>query len=403
MNRTNVKIIVVAAVVVAVCLLYSWVQYGDTTGEDSGEQIGLDGTWEPVYSYSVDGSPVVAPETMVITVDDDVAVCVTGDVTESYTILSDVRAVSGDGSAQLYLEDGTLYRLTISEESGLRYSAYSRDSAAVLPSDPIDLSGFSADLSLISYDSSGEQTGESEATLTVSSHSFHVALGQVSMGNASWGFTGFVMHTGDYTQVEGITTVGAYVGTMSLYISDIDTELSVIYDGGYIIGVSEQGAQGSPGTDEPVTAAPDVRTELEVGDYFTYLRTEDGETEETTTAVVSIDGGTLTLADSIDGLSSPEYQSTAEGFLSQFVADPNDLSEVARYEGTDIVGTISGNIECEVWTGSIEGDWAVEFTLLVGADNGVIYATHQTVTIAGVVTEVSTALASTSLFADAGA
>ena len=50
MNPKNVRTMAVAAVVIVICLLFSWVQYGGSPSEE--QDGGFDGTWYPVYSYN---------------------------------------------------------------------------------------------------------------------------------------------------------------------------------------------------------------------------------------------------------------------------------------------------------------------------------------------------------------
>ena len=60
MNVKNVKLMAVAAVIIAVCLLFSWVQYGDESPEVDDT---FDGVWYPVYTYdSGISAEITAPE-----------------------------------------------------------------------------------------------------------------------------------------------------------------------------------------------------------------------------------------------------------------------------------------------------------------------------------------------------
>ena len=145
MNVKNVKLMAVAAVIIAVCLLFSWVQYGDESPEVDDT---FDGVWYPVYTYdSGISAEITAPEQLEATVAGGSVILTDGVDTVEYILISEHEAVSvSSGVAnQLYLEDGTLYLISVYDEpdlNGIIYMAMSKDASADLPDDRVDLTGF---------------------------------------------------------------------------------------------------------------------------------------------------------------------------------------------------------------------------------------------------------------------
>ena len=67
MNAKNIKMMAVAAVIIVICLLFSWVNYGNGAGD--GQEDSFEGTWYPVYSYESGTDFVVdVPEYLEVTV-----------------------------------------------------------------------------------------------------------------------------------------------------------------------------------------------------------------------------------------------------------------------------------------------------------------------------------------------
>lgn len=223
MNPKNVRTMAVAAVVIVICLLFSWVQYGGSPSED--QDGGFDGTWYPVYSYN-SGIPaeVTVPESLTASSDDHSVTLSDGASELTFTKLSDTEAVSDSTGRgyQIYLEDGTLYLVTVyddAEINGIIYIAMSRDSTATLPSDRVDLTGTSLETSVSMSD--GESfTAMPSAILTIESHSFHIAKGTVASEDGSYDFTGFVKSDGTRSVI-----VGCYVasdGSVGMFDTVID-------------------------------------------------------------------------------------------------------------------------------------------------------------------------------------
>ena len=212
MDSNNVKTMAVTAIVIVICLLFSWVQYGDDSGDEPQQEESFEGTWYPVYTYNsgVSGE-ITAPEELIATVSDGVVFLTDGETTLQFPLTSSCEAVSvRDGAGyQLYLEDGILYLVRIFSEpdiNGIIYIAMSKDSTATFPIDRVDLSGTIMEMSGSMTDGIGFRQGN-PVTLTVDSHSFHVAKGTIVSEDGSYGFTGFVKSDGSRSVIIGCYTV----------------------------------------------------------------------------------------------------------------------------------------------------------------------------------------------------
>ena len=201
MNAKNIKMMAVAAVIIVICLLFSWVNYGNGAGD--GQEDSFEGTWYPVYSYESGTDFVVdVPEYLEATVSEGIVSLTYQGSTINYTLISDVEAVSPTYGVeyQLYLEDGILYMFSIGAgdgNHGLAYIAMSRDSTATLPSDRVDLTGTASELTFHMCNGAEFRPTEYVASITVDSNSFHVAEGTILMDGLSIDYSGFVKSDGD--------------------------------------------------------------------------------------------------------------------------------------------------------------------------------------------------------------
>lgn len=211
MNVKNVKLMAVAAVIIAVCLLFSWVQYGDETPEADDT---FDGVWYPVYTYN-SGIPaeISAPEQLEATVADGSVILTDGVDTVEYILISEHEAVSvSSGVANpLYLEDGTLYLIFVYDgldQNGIIYMAMSKDASADLPDDRVDMTGWGFmtkwGISTNPFSYTDEPT-----VFQIDSNSFHIARGTITSGNFDLGFIGFVKSDAEETVI-----LGCYTGTI---------------------------------------------------------------------------------------------------------------------------------------------------------------------------------------------
>ena len=186
MNVKNVKLMAVAAVIIAVCLLFSWVQYGDETPEADDT---FDGVWYPVYTYdSGISAEISVPEQLEATVADGSVILTDGVDTAEHILISEHEAVSvSSGVAnQLYLEDGILYLISVYNEpdlNGIIYMAMSKDASADLPDDRVDLTGFQVETGWGMVDGTGFTYPGDRAVFSVDSNAFHIARGTIVSGN----------------------------------------------------------------------------------------------------------------------------------------------------------------------------------------------------------------------------
>ena len=133
-----------------------------------------------------------------------------GETTLAFPMVSDCEAVSErDGVGyQLYLEDGILYLIMIFDDrdmSGIVYMAMSGDSTATLPSDKVDLSGTTMDMTG-AVSNGVEFNNGGQVTFAVDSHAFHVAKGTIVSEDRSYEFTGFVKSDGSRSVIIGCCT-----------------------------------------------------------------------------------------------------------------------------------------------------------------------------------------------------
>ncbi len=148
MNRKGIGIIVVVAIVIIACMLYSW-----KNAED--DQTSFDGEWQLTYTatlHSPAGWEGQYPSTVII--EDGV---VSG-VAELRPVTDDI-AVTDNGDI-FYLQDRMLFICTTviveTEDSGedivLGYAAYSKDATGTFPGDDDSIAGtYATDLGQIEF------------------------------------------------------------------------------------------------------------------------------------------------------------------------------------------------------------------------------------------------------------
>lgn len=243
MNAKNVRTMAVTAVVIVICLLFSWVQYGDTQSEDRPGYT-FDGTWYPVYSYSSGGDlEVNVPESVeIVSSDGTLTVGYLGYTTEFRT-MSDREAVSVEDGirVQLYLEGDNLFLIQESfEPSAIAYVAMTRDSTATLPSDLVDLEGSSYDVTLRMTDGKEFQDTGAEATVTVDSHSFHVARMTIASGDTVSDAIGFVKSDGQRTVVTGAISGPEGQGQFNMVVEDGQVSVSMFVGYNCYVGGSTE-------------------------------------------------------------------------------------------------------------------------------------------------------------------
>lgn len=148
-------------------------------------------------------------------------------------------------------------------------------------------------------------------------------------------------------------------------------------------------------------SAPEIRTDVEVGDYFSLMYTdpETGDSYTETVTVTAINGDNLTIRITVDDAEVSTTTTTAEFFVAPIVVTDSDIeSEGATRAGSEVIGTPFGNINCDIWEVSEEGYWS---KVWVGVDNGVMYRGESEYTYEGVTEGMRIDLVATSLFGPA--
>ena len=272
MNANNVKMMAAAAVVIVICLLFSWVQYSGDSGDDSAQDDSFEGVWYPVYTYNSGiTAEITAPEQLTASVEDGVVSIADGETTLAFPMVSDCEAVSErDGVGyQLYLEDGTLYLITIFDDrdmSGIVYMAMSRDSTATLPSDKADLSGTTMEMTGAVCNGVEFNDG-GQVTFAVDSHAFHVAKGTIVSEDRSYEFTGFVKSDGSRSVIIGCCTgADGSTGTINAVVDGGEGAFSFNDGYAYMYGGQTSGMTTSlvDGTIDVVTSFETLVFEVDV-------------------------------------------------------------------------------------------------------------------------------------------
>lgn len=234
MRSGNVSIMAAAAVVVAVCLLFSWVYLGDPASDDDAGRESFEGTWYPVYESSVgDGIVISEPEMLVAADDGSVVTLTDGESTVEYVKISDREAVGSSYESQLYLEDGVLYMVHISADPdfpGMLYIAMTQDPDADVDFAEPDLIGLSWDVELLS--TNGYEVRDARAgSIEITDHTDRIASGTVSVENTdSRQFHAFVKEGADRTVLIGFMEGSANCRLFSCVVEGGEVMFSIIRD-----------------------------------------------------------------------------------------------------------------------------------------------------------------------------
>lgn len=244
MNAKNIKMMAVVAAIIVICLLFSWVNYGNGAGD--GQEDSFEGTWYPVYSYESGTDFVVdVPEYLEATVSEGTVSLTYQGSTIEFMLISDVEAVSPTYGVeyQLYLEDGILYMFSIGAgdgDHGLAYIAMSRDSSATLPSDRVDLTGTASELTFRMCNGAEFRPTEYPASITVDSNSFHVAEGTILMDGLTIDYSGFVKSDGSRSIITGYySDTDGGVGKIDVLVED--GQVAVAMDRTYAVVSQPEG------------------------------------------------------------------------------------------------------------------------------------------------------------------
>ena len=234
MKAGNASIMAVAAVVVALCLLFSWVYLDDPASDDDAGRETFDGMWYPVYESSVgDDIVITEPEMLVATDDGSVVTLTDGESTREYVKISDREAVGSSYASQLYLEDGMLYMIYISADSdfpGMLYVAMTQDPDADVDFAEPDLIGLLWDVELLS--TNGYEVRDARAgSIEITDHTDRIASGTVSVENTdSRQFHAFVKEGADRTVLIGFMEDSANCRLFSCVIEGGEVMFSIIRD-----------------------------------------------------------------------------------------------------------------------------------------------------------------------------
>ena len=252
MRSGNVSIIAAVAVIVAICLLFSWVYLDDSASDDDSGRETFDGTWYPVYESSVGDDVVISePERLVATDDGSVVTLTDGESTLEYVKISDREAVGSSYGSQLYLEDGVLYMVHISADPdfpGMLYVAMTQDSDADVDFAEPDLIGLSWDLELCT--TNGYEIRDARAgSIEITDHTDRIASGTASVEDSdSRQFYAFVKEGADRTVLVGYMEDSADCRLFSCVIEGGEVMFSIIGDDSLIGIASLASSSGFPET-----------------------------------------------------------------------------------------------------------------------------------------------------------
>lgn len=263
MNPQNIRTMAVAAVVIVACLLYSWVQYDGPEAEGPTLE-DADGTWTTLYTYYTDGMSMDGvPGEFSLTYLDGTVVMEAEGLSLEFVEVSDREAVwTGGYDTQIYLEGDILYLVSLGAGSGMGYMAMSRDGGVTLPSDAVDLTGLESAVVVITSDRDGAVGASYEGTLRVTSDSFHVARGTVSVGSSVLSFAGFVKTDGGRTVIAGVCDSDAGSALFGCVFEDGEVMFSTTACGDTLYAGGSPGASVESG-DGPVTV-DGIAMDLEV-------------------------------------------------------------------------------------------------------------------------------------------
>lgn len=202
MDKTNIGLAAVAAVAITAVLLFSWAQ-DDDPGE-SGTIRDVEGVWNTMYSYTVEGYPDEIPEKVSFSVSGDI-MTMSMDVTNGhfdirFMIVSSNEAMSSllGIKDQLYLDGDTIYHIT-SVGGNMQYVAFSKgDDVTLPPDDTQGLVGKVFDIPLESISTGLDDTG---MRVVVDSCWLNKMEATVTIMGEEYVFTGFVKTVGDRVQV----------------------------------------------------------------------------------------------------------------------------------------------------------------------------------------------------------
>ncbi len=133
MNRKNIGVIAVTAIIILVCLLFSWTSYDDDSQVRWDE---AEDEWSLIYTYSTGGERPNYPAEVVL-MSSGKTLTLTSDTISGEVIRitgTDAQISGQDNGLQLYFDGNYLYIIHKSESGEiLTYGAYSRGTSAEFP------------------------------------------------------------------------------------------------------------------------------------------------------------------------------------------------------------------------------------------------------------------------------
>ena len=279
-------VMTVTAVVILAALLFSWAQSDDGEEDRPIEDVG--GSWSLVLSCSESGIPFETGD-IDITVDgQELTVRTEGfDFDETFLIVSPYEAVNTRAgfSSQLYIENGSLFLITVidiygleSERTSISYGLYDRSGQSEFPGDEIVLecSSFTMDLMSMSLDPvMGDGPVETTSVeVVIDSTDLHIVHGRIVSDDGEVGFRGFPKTDG--RDVNIVFTLDGEMGE-GAFVIHRDGSVDLSYHGDYFL------LWGSTGD---IADSMGVCGKHEVGRVGT----------ETTTMYISSEGGLYVIS-----------------------------------------------------------------------------------------------------------
>lgn len=127
------------------------------------------------------------------------------------------------------------------------------------------------------------------------------------------------------------------------------------------------------GSDDGYDPSPVMKSDLEVGDYYTVVTETgalgEGDSETTTYTITAVNGDSYTVSTTTDGGPAASDIMTKEQFLTDMVPTDDDLTGLSV---TDTVAyqTSFGKLKCEIWEGTVFG---ITAKMWICPDNGVMF------------------------------
>lgn len=154
------------------------------------------------------------------------------------------------------------------------------------------------------------------------------------------------------------------------------------------------------GEDGPVDL--EVRTDLQVGDFFTQVNTDAvdgvGSTHTVTSTITAIEGPYTYVVDDVDGVTGDEHPLSSAGFVMSIMVPEGSPEDPYEMAGAETIDTAWGMVSCQVWVVD-KGDEVT--TLWIGEGNNVIFRNESRFVVNGTVYDSVTVLTAASIISAA--